>query len=227
MERFVLNASLRENSGVRSSLANLRKNGMIPAVIYGGNEGSVNIAVSMKDFVPIFKTARNSLITLRYNGKEDIVVIKDIQRHVVSDDIIHVDFHRISMDRKIDIKVPLKFVGEAYGIKVQGGIAEYDMREVTVRCYPKDIPHEIVVDISNLKIGDSIRIKDLKAENFEIRENPENLVISIISPVREEATVSVSPTIQQPEVIGKGKEDKGETKKQEEGGKKPSEGAKK
>jgi large subunit ribosomal protein L25 len=122
----------------------------------------------------------------------------------VTDKIIHVDFSRISTDRKIDIKVPIKFIGEPYGVKTQGGIAEYDMRELTVRCFPSDIPDEINIDVSSLKIGDSIRVKDLKFDKFEIRENPENLIISIISTSEEaESVPQAQPS--QPEVIEKGK----------------------
>lgn len=206
MERFVLNATLRENPGVRGVLRNLRTAGMIPAVVYGGNEKPVNVSVNMKEFLSLHKKAGNAVITLKYGTNEDMVVIKDIQKHVVTDRIIHIDFNRVAMDKKIDIKVPLKFLGEPYGVKTQGGIAEYDIREVTVRCYPKDIPHEIVVDISSLKIGDSIRIKDIKQDKFEIRENPENIVISIISAKEETLTTAQTQAqSQQPEVIEKGK----------------------
>lgn len=214
MERFVLNAVLREKPGVRGVLRNIRNSGMVPAVVYGGNDKPVNISVNMKEFLSLYKMAGNSVITLKYGEKEDMVVVKDIQKHVVTDKIIHIDFNRVAMDKKIDIKVPLKFVGEPYGVKTQGGIAEYDIREVTVRCYPKDIPHEIVVDISSLKIGDSIRIKDIKQDKFEIRENPENIVVSIIS-AKEESTASpTAQAQQQPEVIEKGKksEESKETK---------------
>ncbi len=206
MKKYILNAVLRNNPGVRGSLRNLRKNGMIPAVVYGGNEGPINVAVNMKEFLKIIKEAKNSVITLNYENHEDLVIVKEIQKHVVTDQIIHVDFNRVALDKKIDIKVPIRFVGEPYGVKTQGGIAEYDMREVNVRCLAVDIPHEITVDISHLKIGDSIRIKDIKADKFEIRENPENIVISIIS-AKEEEIVAQPAQAQpaQPEVIEKGK----------------------
>lgn len=218
MEKFVLNAVIRENAGVKGTLRELRTKGMIPAVVYGGNTEPQSISINMKEFVNLIKKAGNSVITLMYNGREDLVVVKDVQRHVVTDKIIHVDFNRVAMDKKIDIKVPLKFIGEPYGVKTQGGIAEYDIREVTVRCYPKDIPHEIVIDISSLKIGDSIRIKDIKQDKFEIRENSENIVISIISTKEEDTTTSQpQQTTTQPEVIEKGKkaEESKEEKKEE------------
>ncbi|MCX7905583.1 MAG: 50S ribosomal protein L25 [Elusimicrobiales bacterium] len=215
MEKFILNAFLRENAGVRSTLRELRSKGIVPAVVYGGDFKPVNISVSLKEFISLIKKAGNSVITLKYGDKEDMVVVKDIQKHVVTDQIIHVDFNRVAMDKKIDIKVPLKFIGEPYGVKTQGGIAEYDIREVTVRCYPKDIPHEIQIDISNLRIGDSIRIKDIKQDRFEIRENPENIVVSIIA-TKEESISATQQSQTQPEVIGKGKKEESKEEKKEE-----------
>ena len=209
MERFVLNAVMRDKIGVRGNLRELRSKGMIPAVVYGGDSKPESISVDMREFLNLIKKAKNSVITLRYNGREDLVVVKDIQKHVVTDKIIHIDFNRVAMDRKIDIKVPIRFVGEPYGVKAQGGIAEYDIREVVVRCYPKDIPNEIVLDISSLRIGDSIRIKDIKQDRFEIRENPENIVISIISAKEEEPSVAQPQQPTQPEVIEKGKKSEG------------------
>lgn len=205
MERFVLNAFKREKPGVRSVLREIRNKGMVPAVVYGGGALPEIISVNLKEFINLIRKAGKSVITLKYEDKEEQVIVKDIQKHVVTDNIIHIDFNRVAMDRKIDIKVPLKFVGEAYGVKVQGGVAEYDIREVTVRCYPKDIPNEIVVDISSLKIGDAIRIKDIKQEGVEIRENPENIVVSIVSTKEEEPTSAQPQQPAQPEVIEKGK----------------------
>jgi large subunit ribosomal protein L25 len=205
MKTVFLNASLREKSGTRSVLRDIRNKGVVAGVVYGGNKSPINVSVNLKDLLKIIKESRNSLITLKMeNGSEDLVIIKEIQKDVVTDKIIHVDFSRISTDRKIDIKVPIKFIGEPYGVKTQGGIAEYDMRELTVRCFPSDIPDEITIDVSSLKIGDSIRVKDLKFDKFEIRENPENLIVSIISTSEEaESVPQAQPS--QPEVIEKGK----------------------
>ncbi|MGC8867305.1 MAG: 50S ribosomal protein L25 [Elusimicrobiales bacterium] len=212
MNRYLLNAVLRNNPGMRGGLRNLRKNGMIPAVVYGGKDKPVNVAVNIKEFLRVIKEAGNSVITLRYENYEDSVIIKEIQRDVVTDQIIHIDFNRVTLDKKIDVKVPIKFVGKPYGVKTQGGIVEYNMRELSVRCLAQDIPNEIAVDISHLKIGDSIRIKDIKVEKFEIRENPENIVISVISAKEEELATTQAPQPKepqapQPEVIEKGKKD--------------------
>jgi len=206
MKSVSLTANLRESSGRRSVLRDLRNKGFVAGIVYGGNKEPVNISVELKALLKILSQSRNSLISLKIdNNEESLVVIKDIQKDVVTDKIIHVDFNRISTDKKIDVKVPIKFVGEAYGVKTQGGIAEYDMRELMVRCLPQDIPDEITIDISSLKIGDSIRVKDLKFEKFEIREKPENIIVSIISTREESETPSTQAQPSQPEVIEKGK----------------------
>jgi large subunit ribosomal protein L25 len=217
MKTVSLNASLREKSGTRSVLREIRNKGFVCGVVYGGGKEPLNVSVNLNDLIKIIKESRNAIVTLKIDSKEEeLVIIKEIQKDAITDKIIHVDFNRISTDKKIDLKVPIRFVGEPYGVKTQGGIAEYDMRELSIRCFPKDIPNEIAIDVSSLKIGDSLRVKDLKFEKFEIRENPENLIVSIVSTKEEEIAPTVSPT--QPEVIEKGKkteEEIGEGKKEE------------
>lgn len=209
MEQLLLNAVSREAAGVKGKLSSLRAQGVIPAVVYGAEKDSQTISVNEKEFVSIMKKGHNAIIKLKSDKNEDSVIVKEIQRHVVTGKIIHVDFYRISMKEKIEVKVSLKFVGEAYGVKTQGGIIEHDMRELTVKCLPADIPHEISVDVSNLKIGDSIRVKDLKLEKLEIKEDAERIIASVIT-AKEEVVEKVAATpegAQEPEVIAKGKKE--------------------
>ncbi len=209
MEQLLLNALTREKAGVKGKLSALRKEGRIPAVVYGADKNSQAVEVNEKEFTAIMKKGHNAIIKIKYGAAEDSVIVKEIQRHVVSGKIIHVDFYRISMKEKIEVKVPLKFVGEAYGVKTQGGLIEHDMRELTVRCLPGDIPHEITVDVTNLKIGDSIRVKDLKRDKIEIKEDAERIVASVIT-AKEEVVEKAAATpegAQEPEVIAKGKKE--------------------
>lgn len=209
MEQLLLNASLREKAGVRGVNSSLRAQGIVPAVVYGTEKKPSLLSINEKEFVSIMKKGHNAIIKLKYDKVEDSVIVKEIQRHVVTGKIIHVDFYRISMKEKIEVKVPLKFVGEAYGVKTQGGIIEHDIREFTVRCLPSDIPHEIVVDVTNLRIGDSIRVKDIKVEKVEIKEDAERIVASVITP-KEEVVEKVAATPEgdkEPEVIAKGKKE--------------------
>ncbi|MEW5950897.1 MAG: 50S ribosomal protein L25 [Elusimicrobia bacterium] len=209
MEQLSLNALTRENAGVKGKLSAIRNQGQIPAVVYGSEKNSQSLTVNEKEFIAIMKKGHNAIIKLKYDKAEDSVIVKEIQRHVVSGKIIHVDFYRISMKEKIEVKVPLKFVGEAYGVKTQGGIIEHDMRELTVKCLPADIPHEITVDVSALKIGDSVRVKDLKQDKIEIKEDAERIVASVITAKEEvvEKAAAVAEGAQEPEVIAKGKKE--------------------
>lgn len=208
MEDIVLKSFLRDNPGVRSKLRAIRKANMVPGVVYGGNKPAVNVSVDLNDIIKILKKSRNSILTLKSDSFEEKVIIKDFSKHVVSDKIIHIDFQRVSLDKKIDIKVPIKFIGQPYGVKTQGGVVEYDMRELEIRGIITEIPKEIEIDISNLKIGDSIKVKDLKYDKFEIREHPENIIVSVISVKEEELTVAKPQESVQPEVIEKGKKEK-------------------
>lgn len=219
MEQLLLNASIRQKPKVKGKLSALRSSGRIPAVVYGADKNSQAIEVNEKEFVAIMKKGHNAIIKIKYGADEDNVIVKEIQRHVVSGKIIHVDFYRISMKEKIEVKVPIRFLGEAYGVKTQGGIIEHDIRELTVRCLPTDIPREITVDVTNLKIGDSIRVKDINRDKIEIREDAERIIASVIT-AKEEVSDKVSATsqvTQEPEVIAKGKKEEDSEKASKEG----------
>lgn len=205
MDNIIINAATRADAGVRGKLRNLRDSKMVPGVIYGAKKEPVTVSVGINDLLRILKDSKNSVITLKYDNTEEKVIIKNIQKHVVTDKIIHVDFNRVLMDKKVDIRVPIKFKGEPYGVKTQGGLIEYDMRELNIRCFPSDIPQEITIDMTPLKIGDIVRVKDIKAEKFELRDNPENIIISIVTAKEEVITPSQTAEIAQPEVIEKGK----------------------
>jgi large subunit ribosomal protein L25 len=207
MERFKITAELRKDIGVKGTLKNLRKNGKIPAVIYGGDGPTVTLLVQEKEISNILRTS-NAVVKIKYGDKEDTVIVKEIQRNVVSDKLLHIDFQRILMTEKIKIKVPIKLTGEAYGIKVQAGILEYSMRDINVLCLPTEIPKEIEVDITELHIGSSIRIKDIRAEKVEVLDDPNQIVVSVVA-AKEEVVEPVAATEvvgpEEPEVIGKGK----------------------
>lgn len=207
MEHFNITAELRKDIGIKGTLKNLRKDGKIPAVLYGGNGPTIPLLIKEREILNILRTS-NAVIKIKYGDKEDTVIVKDIQRHVVTEKLLHIDFQRILMTEKIKIKVPIKLIGEAYGVKVQSGLLEYSMREINVLCLPTKIPKEIEVDISELHIGSSIRIKDIHSEGIEILDDPNQIVVSIVAAKEEvkepvAATEVVGPA--EPEVIGKGK----------------------
>ena len=213
MEEILLDSKLREKSS-KGILRKQRKNGFIPAIVYGHNEPNVSIWIDEKSFTKILhtKSGPNILIKLNLgNGDVKTVIIKEIQRNVLTHKPIHIDFLVVSMKEKIEVNVPIKVVGEAPGVKISGGILEHILRELTIRCLPNEIPEFIEVDVSKLNIGDSILVKDLpELKNIEILSDKNSIIVNVVSPTRiEETPVSVmeqlTPT--EPEVISKGKKE--------------------
>ncbi|HNW43223.1 MAG TPA: 50S ribosomal protein L25 [Elusimicrobiales bacterium] len=221
MQKTMISAEPRENAGMRSKLAAFRAAGKIPAVIYGQDKAPVNVIVDEKEFCAVLKGGANSVITIKHPGGEDTVVIKDRQRHPLTERWTHVDFHRISLTEKIKVKVPVKIVGESYGVKVQTGLVEHTMRELHVLCLPNDIPHEIQLDITELHIGQSLRVRDVKVGKFELMDAPEQIVVSVTAPKEEKVAEPVAGAAvagaaagapgaaagAEPEVIAKGKKE--------------------
>ncbi|MBU2574696.1 MAG: 50S ribosomal protein L25 [Elusimicrobia bacterium] len=226
MEQLTVSAQLRDKIGGKGGLSALRSQGVIPAVIYGLKQPSVAVVVVEKEMLGIMKKGANAVLKLKYSGKEDNVIIKEVQRHVVTDKPIHIDFHRISLTEKIEVKVHIKIVGEAFGVKTEGGILEHSLREFNVLCMPVDIPKEIEVNVTELKLGESIRVKDVKSEKAEILDDPSHLIVTVVMPKEEvvETPVAAVGAVAgaaeaEPELVG------GKGKKEEEGEEGAAEGA--
>ncbi len=232
MEEIQLKAQLREKTGGKGVLAALRKKSGIPAVVYGGKKPPVSVEIPEKDFLKLIKRGSNAIIKIEYPGSSDTVIVKKLQYHVVTDRLIHVDFHRISLTEKIEVEVHIRLNGEAPGVKLHGGILEHPTREIKVRCLPTAIPKEIPVDISLLDMGGSILVKDITVpEGVEILEDMSNIIASIVTAKEEEVAVpaaDAAAAAAEPEVVAaKGKKDEetaeGEKKEAPAADKKPAE----
>ena len=229
MEQVKVVAQLREKTGVRGTLSKFRAEGFTPAVIYGLNQPPVSITVSEKEMLGVLKRGANAVLKLKYSDKEDNVIIKNVQRHVVTDRVIHIDFHRISLTVKVTVKVHIKIVGEAFGVKTQGGLLEHAMRDFTVHCLPADIPKEIEIDVKDLKLDEAIRVSDIHHDKVEIMDDPTHIVVSIVAPKEEvvetpvaAAGAAAGAAAAEPEVVaGKGKKEE----EGAEGAAKPAAGA--
>ena len=163
MEKVILKAEARTGTGKRVA-KDLRIKGLIPANVYKQGKAAMNLQVSNDDFAQIIhtKAGENVIITLKISGgaaKDKTVLIKEIQRHPVKDNILHVDFNEISLTEVLKVNVPLVSRGEPVGVKVDGGVLEHIMWELQVECLPTAIPEKVEVDVSNLKIGDAIYVK--------------------------------------------------------------------
>ncbi len=189
MEAVTIYAEPR--SANEGSLAKLRARGYIPCILYGKKVGSLPIKVEEHVFSRLLTkgTGTRGLVSLHLDGDMIPVVIKEIQRDVLKGSIIHVDFHQISMKEKLHTRVPVVSLNEDTILK-EGWIVQHQAREVTVECLPGDIPENVVVDLSGLRIGDTVHARDLVLpENVRLVSEPDELIVSIVAPRRaEEAT---------------------------------------
>jgi large subunit ribosomal protein L25 len=214
MDEIFLDAEIRGGTG-RAKVKDLRDAGFIPAVVYSEGKVSKPLKVSHSQLVRLVHQHRleNAVINLRIkdDGKEKTksCLIKEIQYHPVKEDIIHVDFNEISLTKVIKINVPVVAKGDPIGVKQEGGSLEHILWEIEVECLPVDIPKEIEVDVSNLKIGDSVHVKDVTfPPKVKVLSGPETILLSVAAPIKEEvlAVPAEGEEKQEPEVIKEKKE---------------------
>jgi large subunit ribosomal protein L25 len=209
MERYQLEAEVRHETG-KGVARSIRRNGMIPAVVYGKHLGSKSLVLDPRDLHN--KLGGNAIFDLTIkdieNNNKETVMIKDIQKDPVKSNIIHIDFQYISMDEKISISVPIHLVGDAPGIK-QGGILQQLLREIDLECLPINIPAHIDVDVSNLNLGDSIQLADIDiTEDVNVLTSMDDVIATVVVPTEEieEEAEEEEEEFVEPEVIGESKE---------------------
>ncbi|MXW76063.1 MAG: 50S ribosomal protein L25 [Acidimicrobiaceae bacterium] len=161
-DQLLLNATLGRAAGTRAS-RRLRREGRIPAVVYGLDNEPVSVSVAWPDLRVALNTDAgiNALITLDIEGEQQLSIVKDLQRHPVRRDVIHVDFLRVTTDQEIEVDVPLVLVGEAVEVTRANGMVDQTLYSLTVSAKPADVPDEIEVDISELTLGDSIKVGEV------------------------------------------------------------------
>lgn len=189
-----LKAEPRNEIG-RSAARRLKAKGVIPAVVYGGKEKSQPLQVSARDISAMLSHAsgENILVELEIAGAKAsrTALLQEVQHSPLGDEILHVDFHAISMDEKIEASVPLEPLGIATGVKNFGGLLDQNIRSLTVECFPKDLPDKITVDVSALNIGDSIHVRDIKLPSGVVAKvNVDLTAFSVAAPVAEEEPVT-------------------------------------
>ncbi|MDR0822199.1 MAG: 50S ribosomal protein L25 [Endomicrobium sp.] len=214
MKEALLSVENREVSS-KGVLANLRRGGKVPAVFYGKGIDSKTIAVDSKTFVEIIESGGlNSVITLDFKDGKKPSIVKTLQRDIISQEPIHIDFQSISLQDTVEVLVPIRIEGIADGVKNFGALMESILREVKVKCLPTNIPKSIAIDVSPLGIGQGIRIEDLpKLDGVEYLQEPSTLIVHIVAVKEEEAAPVDAAAVAgtepaQPEVISKGKKDK-------------------
>lgn len=168
----------------------LRKSGKIPAVIYGEGMKPLSVSVSEKDFSLAFKKAgETSIVECEIDGQKIPTLISDIAVHPVLDTVLHVDFRKVNLKKKVQVEVPVVLIGESLAVKSAGGVLLQQMDEIEIEALPQSIPTNIQIDISVLsEIGKEIKIKDIaKSEGYVILEDVERVIVSVIAH-KEEST---------------------------------------
>src|SRR3989338_1324334 len=213
MKTVELKVTHRETLG-KGYAGRIRREGRIPAILYGHEIAPVPLELDLKTFQKILKTGAGSnvILSLKIAGlkkdNEHTAIIKDIQVDPISDGFTHVDFNAISLTEKIRVNVPIHAKGEAPGVK-EGGVLEHVHREIEVECLPTEIPEKFDISVDNLNIGDSLHVSDIAfPAGVVCTLNPEEVVLTVLAPMKEEV---VAPTEEvaatEPEVIGKKKKE--------------------
>lgn len=220
MEQVQVRAEIREKIN-KGHNRRLRSQGGVPAVIYGGRQEPRNVMLDAHDMELILRGARHSSAVFSIaagEGAEETTIIRDIQRHPVDEQLVHVDFMRVDVDKSIEMRVPIHIVGsDPLGVK-KGGILEHAARAVTVLCKPLLVPKFIEMDASELDLNATFHVSDLTLpEGVNILDDPETPLISILAPKVVEEEVEETPEGEEvegeePEVIGEKKAEESEDK---------------
>ena len=221
---LVIKAERREKFGKNASRV-VRRAGRIPAILYGPGLDNVALTLDKKDMFSILKseTGENTLFVLSFDSEKKDAMIKELQINPVSDELLHVDLIQIVMDKMIRVAVPIVLIGEAVGVKTEGGFVDFSSREIEVECLPKDIPEKIEVDISELHLHQSVKVDEISTpEGTVITSDSEMVVVLIQAPakeeepeVEEEEEEEVMAEGEEPEVIKKDKVEEEAEKKEE------------
>lgn len=212
--------------GTKNQARRVRKAGMVPATVYGAGKPPASISLDPKEIAQILrsKSGHNTIFELQMDGENAMAMIVDWQNEPIKGSLLHVDVKRIAMDKKLTVSVPILLAGEAFGVKTEGGILEQVLREIEIECLPSDIPDSIEVNVSELKSGQNLRVKDLPHVGSIAFLTEEDEVVAHIVHIKEVAEttpeaagVEAAPAGAEPEVIKKGKQEteegEGEKKK--------------
>ncbi len=186
----ILAAVTREGRG-KNEARRLRQAGQVPAVCYGGkSREGISVSVDPKALLQILysDSGVNTLISLKIDGGEaSQVIVKDFQLHPVTSQMLHVDFYQLALDKAVTVTVPVHLTGEPVGVKQQGGLVDFVQRDVQVECMPTEIPERLEIDISELMIGQGVRLRALlSGVSWSPVSDPDTLLVHVIAPKIEE-----------------------------------------
>ncbi|MCK4264552.1 MAG: 50S ribosomal protein L25, partial [Candidatus Aminicenantes bacterium] len=188
---FKIKSEIRNVFGKNAS-RRIRQEGMIPAILYGADTVSIPLTLNKKDVFAILKaeTGENTIFKISFNSETRNTMIKELQKDPVTDEILHADLIQIVMDNVISVSVPIVLVGEAVGVKAEGGFVDFVTREVEIECLPKNIPEQLEIDISSLHLHQSLKVEDLSSPGeITLVTDPNTVVVLIHAPTKEEFEV--------------------------------------
>jgi large subunit ribosomal protein L25 len=206
-----LSATRRTATG-RSAVRKIKAQGAVPAIVYGARTKPEPLQIAKRDISLILSHAsgENILVELEIDGEKSgrLALVQEVQHAPVGGDILHVDFHAVSMDEKIEADVPLEPIGTAEGVKTFGGLLEQALRSLAIECLPRDLPDVITVDVSHLNIGDAIHVREIPLPQGVTTRVPADLTaFSVLAPTVEEAPAAAPEAAAAPEVITAKKEE--------------------
>ena len=209
MSELKIDVQKREKTG-KGANRRARSGGLIPAVVYGGGKESVSIEIDRKSMLDLMKKAgsENPIYLLKLGDNERHAMIREVQTHPISRQVVHIDFQRVLMDQKVHVKVPVELVGTAYGVKTQGAVLDFVTREIEVECLPGDIPGHVELDITGLHANQHAEAREVKLpDGVTLYDSPDKVIVSVAHARIEEGDEAVAADRDEPEVIKKGKTD--------------------
>jgi large subunit ribosomal protein L25 len=220
MATVSLSATRRRDTG-KGVARTLRREGRVPAVIYGRTREAVPLSISARELSRLLEhiSAENTVIDLSVDGDTSRILIRQIQRHPVKRDILHVDLQELVAGEKVEVRIPIMLHGTPAGVRLSGGILDQVLREVRVRVDPANIPGRFDVDVTELNIGHSIHVGEISIpEGVEVLDDDESTIATIVAPraVEETAPVAETPEVAEPELIRKTKEEEEEAEEESE-----------
>ncbi|HEX5715728.1 MAG TPA: 50S ribosomal protein L25 [Thermoanaerobaculia bacterium] len=210
MSELTIEVQKREKTG-KGANRRARSGGLIPAVVYGGGKESVSIEIDRKSMLDLMKKAgsENPIYLLKLGDGQRHAMIREVQTHPISRQVVHIDFQRVMMDQKIHVKVPVELVGVAYGVKTQGAVLDFVTREIEVECLPGDIPGHVELDVTGLHASQHAEARDVKLpEGVTLYDSPDKVIVSVAHAKTEDTgDEGAAADRDEPEVVKKGKTD--------------------
>ncbi len=207
-QQIEMNARMRDERG-KNAMRRLRTQGQVPAVLYGLGKDSVALTLEAKSITRIVtsRSGHNQILNLSVDGGETAAVLAvDWLVDPVSGALLHVDMQRVDLQKSVRLAVPISIVGVSAGMREQGGVEELVTRQVEIECLPLAVPEKIELDVTELLIGQAIRVRDLpSSENYRILSQPDRVLVHVVAPRAEEEVKPAEAEPTEPEVIEKGK----------------------